>query len=204
MWHRILLALVLGYALGSIPVGYLVGKAWGVDVRQIGSGRTGGTNVWRATKQVWPPALTVIGDILKGIAAVLLGRHLLGSELAAALSGAAAVIGHNWSFLLGWRGGAGGVTAASTLVILSPLAGAIVVPLAVLVLYVSHFASLGSLTAAVGGLLALTLLAVFAPVDHPMVHVLYGVLVTLSVVIALLPNLKRLAEGTERRITLWK
>jgi glycerol-3-phosphate acyltransferase PlsY len=55
MWFRLLLALAIGYLLGAIPVGYIVGKAWGVDVREHGSGRTGGTNVWRATGELLPP-----------------------------------------------------------------------------------------------------------------------------------------------------
>ena len=204
MWYQTVLAIVIGYLLGSIPMGYLVGLAWGVDVRKTGSGRTGGTNVWRATKQLWPPALTILGDILKGVAAVLIARHLFGSELAAALAGAAAVAGHNWSLLLGWRGGAGGITTAATLVALSPLAGAIAVPVGAIVLYLSHMASVATLTAAVGAVVTLSLLAWLSPASHPWVHLIYGALATLSVVMALRPNLKRLAEGTERRITLWK
>ena len=203
MWLRVLLAAVGGYLLGAIPFGYLVGKAWGVDVLRHGSGRTGGTNVWRATGQVLPPLLSGLGDVAKGVAAVLIGRYLFGSELAAALAGAAAVAGHNWSVMLGWRGGAGGATAAAALVALSPLAGVIVVPIAAVIIYISHFASLGTLTVGVGGLVALAALTAMTPAGHPWLHVIYGVGAAASVTLALLPNLRRLAEGTERRITLW-
>jgi glycerol-3-phosphate acyltransferase PlsY len=200
---QIVLAIAGGYLLGAIPVGYLVGKAWGVDVLQHASGRTGGTNVWRATKQILPPLLTVLGDILKGMAAVLIGRYLLHSELLAALGGAAAVLGHNWSVFLGMRGGAGGMTAGAALTALSPLAAAFVVPLALLALYISHYASVGTLSVAAGGLLVLGALVLVDPVAHPALHLVFGFLSTVAVAIALRPNLRRLAEGKERRITLW-
>ncbi|MDH7487766.1 MAG: glycerol-3-phosphate acyltransferase [Anaerolineae bacterium] len=197
-----ILTTVLGYLLGSFPVGYLVGRLYGVDVRQHGSGRTGGTNVWRATGQLWPPLLTVLGDIVKGVLAVWLGRRLASSELAAALAGAAAVFGHNWSLFLGFKGGAGGMTAGACLVMLNWLAGAITVPLAILALYLSHYASVGTLTVGVGGLLVLLILRLATP-GLPTAHVLYGLLAAAGIVWALRPNIRRLLRGTERRITLW-
>lgn len=197
-----ILTTILGYLLGSFPVGYLVGKLYGVDVRQHGSGRTGGTNVWRATGQLWPPLLTVLGDIAKGVLAVWLGRRLAGSELAAALAGAAAVFGHNWSLFLGFKGGAGGMTAGACLVMLNWLAGTITVPLAILALYLSRYASVGTLTVGVGGLLVLLILRLATP-SFPTVHVLYGLLAAAGIIWALRPNIRRLLRGTERRITLW-
>jgi acyl phosphate:glycerol-3-phosphate acyltransferase len=206
MWYQILIAIMaaaLGYLLGAVPVGYLIGKAWGVDVRKFGSGRTGGTNVWRATKALWPPALTVLGDIAKGMVAVYLARYLFGSELAAALAGAAAVIGHIWPVFLAFRGGAGGVTAGATLVALSPITGGIVAIIAIAILIISRYASLATLTAAVGGLIVLALTAWLLPTGHPWTHVIYGAVASAAVVWALRPNLKRLIEGNERRITIW-
>lgn len=197
-----ILTTILGYLLGSFPVGYLVGKLYGVDVRQHGSGRTGGTNVWRATGQLWPPLLTVLGDIAKGVLAVWLGRRLASSELAAALAGAAAVFGHNWSLFLGFKGGAGGMTAGACLVMLNWLAGAITVPLAILALYLSRYASVGTLTVGMGGLLVLLILLLATP-GFPSVHMLYGLLAAAGIIWALRPNIRRLLRGTERRITLW-
>lgn len=197
------LTILLGYLLGSLPVGYLIGKLYGVDVRQYGSGRTGGTNVWRATGQLLPLLLTGFGDIAKGVLAVYLGRWLAGSELAAALAGEAAVFGHNWPIFLGFKGGAGGATAGACLVMLNGVAGAITVPLAALALYLSHYASVGTLTVGVGGLLVLTILRLVAPALTPAVHLLYGLLAAAWIVWALRPNIRRLLRGTERRITLW-
>ncbi|MBC8447984.1 MAG: glycerol-3-phosphate acyltransferase [Chloroflexi bacterium] len=198
-----ILATVIGYLLGSLPVGYLVGKLHGVDVRQHGSGRTGGTNVWRATGQIWPPLLTVLGDIGKGLLAVWLGRRLAGSELAAALAGAAAVFGHNWPVFLRFKGGGGGITAGACLVMLNWVAGAITVPLAILALYLSRYASVGTLSVGGGGLLVLLTLRLAAPGLAPTIHLLYGLLAAAWIVWALRPNIRRLLRGTERRITLW-
>ncbi len=197
---QLLLALAVGYLLGSIPSGFLVGKAWGVDVTRYGSGRTGGTNVWRATGRIAPLVLTVLADSLKGILAVAVGRYLLGNELAAALGGVGAVLGHNSSFMLRGRGGAGGMTTGAALVALSPLAAAIAVPVAIAALYFTRYASVGTLSIGLGGLLGLVTVYLVAPASHPAVHIIFGIFTSLAVLYALRPNLKRLAQGTERRI----
>jgi len=198
-----LLTTIVGYLLGSLPIGYLMGKLYGVDVRRHGSGRTGGTNVWRATGQVWPPIITILGDTGKGLLAVWIGRRLGGSELAAALAGAAAVLGHNWPVFLRFKGGAGGITAGACLLMLNPTAGAVTIPVSILALYLSHYASVGTLSVGASGFLVVLILRVSAPTLAPAVHLLYGVLTTAAIAYSLRPNLKRLVRGTERRITLW-
>ncbi|GAB4517455.1 MAG: glycerol-3-phosphate 1-O-acyltransferase PlsY [Anaerolineae bacterium] len=203
MWWSILSAMVAGYLFGAVPVGYLVGRIYGIDIRQHGSGRTGGTNVWRALG-LGPAILTVLGDALKAAVAVLVARHLLGAgEYGAALAGGMAVVGHNWSVFLGLRGGAGGVTAGIGLMALNPLVGIVVVPLAIFTLYISHFASVGTLTVGIGGLLLLGILVWISPWIVPPAHLIYGTIAAVAIVIALIPNIRRLIQGTERRITLW-
>ncbi|NOZ30030.1 MAG: glycerol-3-phosphate acyltransferase [Chloroflexi bacterium] len=203
MWLRVVIAAVLGYLLGSIPVGYLVGRAHGIDIRQHGSGRTGGTNVWRALG-LGPAILTVLGDALKGIAAVCLARYVLNSgEYGAALAGSMAVVGHNWSLFLRLRGGAGGMTAISALLALNPIAGLITAPLAVLTLYLSRFASVGTLTVGIGGLVVVTILLIAAPQTASIAHPIFASITAAAIVVALLPNIQRLIHGNERRITLW-
>ncbi len=113
-WLLISVGALLGYLLGSVPVGVLATAMYGVDIRKVGSGRTGGTNAWRAAglKAAVP---TVLGDALKGAAGVLLIRSLAGVyfpqvdeisvAIAASLAGATAVLGHNWSVFLGFKGG---------------------------------------------------------------------------------------------------
>jgi glycerol-3-phosphate acyltransferase PlsY len=200
---KLVLAAVGGYLLGAIPVGYLAGRAWGVDVRQHGSGRTGGGNVLRATGKMAPFLITGIGDVAKGVLAVWLGRYLIGSEAAAAVAGMAAVVGHNWSVFLGWKGGAGGATAAAVLCALSPLAGIIIAPLGLAILYFGRLPSLATLTIGIGSAVALLALALFEPLLHPWSHAIFGIGVAAVVLLSLRPNLKRLADGTERRMTFW-
>ena len=103
-WLLIAAGALLGYLLGSVPVGVLATAIYGVDIRTVGSGRTGATNAWRAAglKAAIP---TLLGDALKGAAAVLLVRYAAGAffpgmdaiavAAAAALAGACAVVGHN-------------------------------------------------------------------------------------------------------------
>lgn len=108
-----LLALALGYALGSIPFGLILTKlAGGGDIRDIGSGNIGATNVLR-TGRKGLAALTLILDLLKGTAAVLLARHFFpGTEIVAA---AAAFVGHIYPVWLGFKGGKGLATYAGIL-----------------------------------------------------------------------------------------
>lgn len=202
-WGAILFATIVGYLIGSIPVGFLVSKSYGVNILDFGSGRSGGTNVLRALG--WGPfILTVCGDALKAAAAIALARYVLNAgELGAALAGGFAVVGHNWSIFLKFRGGAGGVTTGFGLLVLSFYAGAIVVPLAILAFYLSHYASVGTLTVALGSLIALTVLQIAFPgLAHPE-HILFGLIVAVSCTWSLRPNIQRLLNGTERRVTHW-
>lgn len=196
---RYVIMIAIGYLMGSVPVGYLVVKLTkGTDVRQHGSGRTGGTNVWRAAG-LWPAILTTLGDFLKGMSAVLIARAVLGNSVGEILVGVAAVAGHNWSVFLGWRGGAGTATNLGVISMLSfPVALALIVA-ALLVVIVSRYASVASLAVA---LLAPTIflgLALFA--HRPLPHALYGLLAGATVVLALRRNIVRLLAGTERRLS---
>lgn len=198
------LALLLGYLLGSFPTGYLVGKIWGVDVREHGSGRTGGTNVWRASGNVLPALLTVLGDTLKGAVAVLVARSFLEpAEASAALAGFAAVIGHIWPVFLGFKGGAGGATTAIAWIALNPLVGLANLILSLYVLFMGRFASLGTLTVGVGGILFGAFLWRVRPDLIDPWQLGFALFTTIAIVITLQPNLRRLREGTESRITLW-
>jgi glycerol-3-phosphate acyltransferase PlsY len=197
-------ALLLGYLLGSIPFGYLIGKLWRVDVREFGSGRIGGTNVWRATNSLLAAGLTIVGDALKGVVAVLLARALLQpAEPAAALAGAAAVYGHIWPVYLRFQGGAGGTTAALTQIALNPLIGVPSLLFGLFILGLSRYASLGTLTVGVAGVVISVLLWIVRPDLVNPWQIVFAVAVTVAMVITLQPNLRRLRKGDERRITLW-
>lgn len=196
---RYVIVIALGYVIGSIPVGYLMVKLMkGTDVRQHGSGRTGGTNVWRAAG-LGPAILTAAGDFLKGLSAVLIARAVLGSSVGEVLAGVAAVAGHNWSVFLGWRGGAGTATNLGVISALSLPVALALSAAGLLVIVISRYASAASLAVAVLApaiFLALALLA-----HHPLPHALYGLLAGAVIVLALRPNIVRLLAGTERRLS---
>jgi len=203
-WFYYLLAIILGYLIGSIPVGYLIGRARGIDITTLGSGRTGGTNVYRSLGKKYG-LLSGILDVFKGIAAVLLAQYLFGDApgmipgVAPALAGAFAVVGHNWSIFLGFRGGAGGATGAGALLALNPTAGLILITLFVFLMVVVRYASIATLTIGVGSLLIL-LLFYLVGWHTPLGHLLFGVIVAAAITWSLRPNIRRLIAGNERRI----
>lgn len=208
-WILVLLAALVGYLLGSIPVGLWVTRLYGVDIRTVGSGRTGGTNAWRAAglKAGIP---TGLGDLLKGALAVWLVRWLGGAyfhveptmlALAVSLAGGAAVWGHNWSFLNNFKGGAGGATAAATSLAISPLIGGIVAITFLLMIWWSRMASIATFSVGVSALAAGIVLAIAGVT--PWAYVLFGIMALVAIFIALGRNRKALAEGNERVITLW-
>lgn len=195
----LVLAALLGYLLGSIPTGFLVvGALTGADVRQVGSGRTGGTNAMRAGG-VRAFVLTGIGDMLKGFLAVVVARQLTGSwALAEAVAGVAAVIGHNWSIFLGFKGGAGTGPNIGACVALWPLSALWLIPLVPLGVFVVGYASVTSLV--IAALIPISLALRAAAGQSPWVYVTYGVAAALTIVWALRPNIRRLRAGTEPRV----
>ncbi len=112
---------VAGYLLGSIPFAYLIGRAYGVDVRRQGTRNVGGSNVAYLVGR-GPAAIAVIGDIGKGVAAVGLARLLHPDPAGAAAAAVGAIAGHNWSLFLGLQGGRGVATTIGTMLALTPRA----------------------------------------------------------------------------------
>jgi len=119
--------IIAAYLIGAVPIGYLVGRAFGVaDIRRHGSGTIGATNVLRTAGRL-PAILTLGGDIVKGYVAVVLGGALAasaasGDQAAPAACAVAAVIGNCWSVFLGFRGGKGVATGLGALLRLVPWA----------------------------------------------------------------------------------
>ena len=193
-----LLAAAMGYLLGSIPTGYVICRlVSGVDVRTVGSGRTGGTNVLRSAG--WVPAIiTVVGDTAKGYLAVVLAQMLTGSPLAGVIAGLAVVLGHNHSIFLGGMGGAGSMTNVGVLLAFSPTIALICVVVSVIPLIVSRFASLGSVSLAI--LTPLLLWAGSRWGQLPTEYIIYGILSALMTLYELRANIVRLVKGRERKI----
>ncbi len=198
-WYRLLSAAVAGYLLGAIPMGYLVIFAMkGQDIRQHGSGRTGGTNAVRAGGS-WAGVFTVIGDSIKGILAILIARWITGDAVwGDVLAGVAAVIGHNWSIYIGFKGGAGTGANIGACIGIWPLSALWLIPLLPFGLNVIRYASVTSLV--IAAVIPLTLAIRAALGAGPWLHVLYGVLAAVAVTWALRPNIKRILNGTEPRV----
>ncbi len=202
--------LLLGYALGAVPVGYWVCRIFGVNILKVGSGKTGATNAWRAAglKAGLP---TLVGDALKGAAAILTLRSLIGNlapdlapdiqTLALALAGGMAVIGHNWSVFLGFRGGAGGMTCALTGVFLFPTVGIMAIVAGAIIYYWSRIASFATFSVAVTSLAGYVALALFE--DLSWAYMAFPILSLIAVALALQPNREKLRLGEERVVTLW-
>jgi glycerol-3-phosphate acyltransferase PlsY len=199
--------LLLGYLMGSIPFGLIIVKlGTGKDVRKVESGRTGGTNAYRAAG-IWAGVLTGFLDGVKGAVPVWLGIALGGSPIGLICAGLGSILGHNFSIFLAergengrWRlrGGAGGAPAAGGAVGLWFPAIFFVVPGAVATLYFSGYASMATLSIP---LMSLIVFAVRAYLGYgPWVYVLYGILAELILIWALRPNIKRLIAGTERMV----
>jgi acyl phosphate:glycerol-3-phosphate acyltransferase len=200
----VILAAVVGYFFGAIPFGFLFVKATKkVDLRQVGSGRTGGTNSFRAAG-LGIGTLTGISDFLKGAAAIWIARALFSNTLGEAslpwaeiACGVFTVIGHNWSIFLGWGGGAGtGPNVGWATAVWWPLG-----PLSILVLLSTllgvGMASVASL--AVGILIPVTFAVRYlSGADATPAYLIGGLLTLVIVAWALRPNIKRVIEGTER------
>jgi acyl phosphate:glycerol-3-phosphate acyltransferase len=189
------LGALVAYLVGAIPVGFVVARAFGIgDIRRHGSGNIGMTNVLRTAGKV-PAVITLVGDVLKGFAAVWLGAQMAGgAPSVAAAATVAAVAGNCWSVFLGFRGGKGVATGLGALLRLVPLA---IVPSALVFLVVvatTRFVSLGSLLAAIGvPVVALAL-------GYPTVSVVAAAGVALIVVGRHHQNIARLLNGTEHRL----
>jgi glycerol-3-phosphate acyltransferase PlsY len=142
---ELLPALLVGYTVGSLPIGYLVAQgARGVDLRRAGSGNVGAANVYR-TSGLRMAVAVMIADMAKGAAAVLLA----GGGVAAVTAGVAAVVGHVYPVWLGFRGGKGVATASGVFGVLSPWPTAIAAAAFGVVVARTRFVSLGSIVATV-------------------------------------------------------
>jgi len=185
------LFIVIAYLAGSIPTGVLLARIAGVDVRAAGSGNIGATNVAR-TAGGKLGALTLVGDVLKGLAPVLLARICgLGSATVATVA-VAALVGHVFSIFLGLHGGRGVATGLGVLLGLAPSAA--LIPLGVFLAAVAlwRIVSLGSVLAALSAPVVLILLR------YPVSTCVAGVVIAALILLRHRDNISRLLAGTEQ------
>src|SRR5437763_3273108 len=192
MARDMLLALALGYLLGSIPFGLLLTRLAGKgDVRNIGSGNIGATNVLRTGSKSLA-AFTLLFDCLKATAAVLVGQSLFGPETGP-FAATGAVLGHLYPAWLRFRGGKGVATVLGALIALLPTAAAVYAAIWVLLLLTSRISSVAGIGAVISAPITAAVVG-----DKPLFPMLLGF--ALLVLWRHRENILRLRHGTEPRI----
>ena len=198
-----------GYLLGSIPFGLLIVRmATGKDIRQVESGRTGGTNAMRAAG-FWAGLGTALMDILKGVVATWLAQSLSpGNHLIHILAPLASILGHNYSAFLPefneagkfvrLRGGAGGAPALGGAIGLWPPSVFIILPLGALVFFTAGYASITTLSIGFFATLIFALRAYWGEPGADWLDVWYGAASLVLLIWALRPNIQKLFSGNER------
>lgn len=182
---------VAGYLLGSIPFGYLIGLYHGIDVRKVGSGATGGTNVLRSVGRQAAIATGAL-DLLKGAFAGWLGLRY-GGDWGHAVGAVSAMFGHSYPIWLGFRGGKSVATGAGGVLLTHPWMVLIGIGAALAAIWPTRWVSLGSLTGAV--VICTYLLAVGTTPER-----VFAIAAFLLVVWRHRENIGRMASGTENRL----
>lgn len=207
---KTLITLASAYLLGAVPFGFIIVKAFsGKDIRLIGSGRTGGTNVGRAAGFL-AGAVTAIMDFIKGAMAVSIARYILPDfSWVAAVAGLLAIAGHNYSIHLLerdqdgnviLRGGAGGAPFLGAAVGLFTPTLWIVLPIVLVTLLILGYASVATLSIGISSTIIFLVRAING--NSPWEYVGFGVGGLILLVVALIPNIKRLVQGNERVVGL--
>lgn len=189
-----LLFVVAAYLLGSVPTGWLLARARGVDIQRVGSGNIGATNVLRSLG-VGPAVVVALLDPIKGAAATLLPLALGANEWTVAASGFAAVLGNDFSVFLRFRGGKGIATTTGVFLVVNPMAATAAMVLGLFTIAIGRLVSLGSMVAIVAATMFVLASRVYPPSDL----ILALALVALGVY-KHRENLRRLAKGSERRL----
>jgi acyl phosphate:glycerol-3-phosphate acyltransferase len=188
------MAVLVAYAIGSLPFAWLLARGWGArDLRRVGSGNVGATNVFRASGAA-PGVLTAVLDVAKGAVSVAVAARLGGGAATAAAAGLAAIVGHVYPVWLHFRGGKGVATACGVFAVLTPVAVPPALAVFLCTVWLTKYVSLGSLLAS----LTLPLLAYATGSPVPMVVVACAACAL--IVFRHRSNVGRLRTGTERRL----
>lgn len=193
-----LIIIVVAYLLGNISTSYIVAKRLaGVDIRTQGSGNAGSTNVLR-TMGKKAGALTFGGDVLKGVVAVgfarILAYYMKADQVTCAyIAVVAVVIGHNWPAFLGFKGGKGVATSLGSMLAINPVLALTCLAVFIIIVLVSKYVSLGSV-------LGICLSPVLMLITHNTKGIWVTLFLSASVVYTHRANIKRLLNGTERKL----
>lgn len=190
MWGNLLLILI-SYFIGNFSTSYYIGRILGkIDIRDYGSGNAGSTNVLRTLGKK-AAALTLLGDLLKGVVAIYIGTKF-GTGLVVLACGVAVVIGHNWPILLGFKGGKGIATTIGVGLTVKPISALICIVIGIIILYRYKYVSLASIIAI--SVFPFTLLI------YGVNYFIFGLILALLAIYKHRENIKRLLAGNERKI----
>ncbi len=195
-----IIGIIASYLVGSVPFAFMAGKVLrGIDIRTVGSGNVGGTNVSRVAGKAWGAAVIAL-DLGKGLAAAgLIGGLLfrdampVGPELFRILCGAAAIAGHNWPLWLGFRGGKGVATSVGVFFALTPVPAACALATWFVVLGLTRIVSISSMVA------ALSLTGWNLLFRRPMEYTIAGAVLAVLIVVMHRSNIRRLLSRSEPR-----
>ena len=189
-----IITVFFSYLLGSVLFGELIARAKGVNLREVGSGNVGATNVSRALGKKYGVVVFLL-DMLKGFIPTALAVKLFGIDsLWVVLVGLAAVLGHMFPLFFGFKGGKGVATAFGVLLAVSPKVAVFSLLVWVLVVFFTRYASLGSIVASTSAVFFLVVS------DAPTSVSTMALLIVLLIVYKHKDNISRLLSGTEHRI----
>jgi len=183
---------LVAFLIGSIPIGQIIVKSRGIDLQKVGSGNIGATNVLRTTGKL-PALVTLIGDYAKGVVVVLLAGFFDVGILYQGVMGIIAVLGHNFSIFLKFKGGKGVATSLGVLSIFAPLAALVTVILWLLTVALTRYSSLGAVVSICS--LPLSIFLLDAKEKLPI-----AIIMSIILLVRHKDNIKRLIAGTESRV----
>jgi acyl phosphate:glycerol-3-phosphate acyltransferase len=190
---RYVLVSVIAYFLGNFATSYIVSmRSAHIDIRKHGSGNAGATNVLRVLGAK-AAAVTFIGDALKGVIAVLIGRYIAGSN-GALIAGLFVVVGHNWPVTLGFKGGKGVATTIGSMLAINPLLVSIVFAVGIIVLITTKYVSLASI---IGMVIFPIVMIVFKQGPE---YIIFSIILAMLAIFKHRTNIVRLLNGTESKL----
>lgn len=192
---NIILTIAIGYLLGSISTGVVLSKSFAnTDIRSQGSGNAGTTNMLRILGRKMA-LFTFIGDMLKGIIAVFIGKALVGGDLGGMLGVVGAVLGHYFPLYFGFKGGKGIATSFGSLLFVFPVQALLAFAVFLILVAMTHYVSAGSIAAAI----TLPLLVILTHPENVPVCIITAC-IGISVIWRHRANIKRLLSHTESKL----
>ena len=201
LWLKYVLIAVVGYLLGNISVGILVAKLYGIkDIRKVGSGNAGSTNVLRNLGWL-PSVLTLVGDCLKSFIAAQLGRYLAG-DVGLLIGGTAAILGHDFPAFFKFKGGKGIAASLGMILTINPWLGIGLTAVVVLIAALTGYVSLGSIT--VSFLYPVCIAILLRGNVHYTAYIVFSIFASLLSLFCHRKNIQRLLHHEENKLDFKK